>query len=71
MSNRGDVSQAPLPEYFRAVDRGDMWELWCREPRCKKGWAVPKIIAEKPGDLLHLLNHHRGHAHPEVSRGRR
>ena len=51
--------EAPLAEYFRAVDKGAVWEFRCK--RCNQGWELPKDRADHPGYLLRLLNHGRMH----------
>jgi len=51
-------AQAPLSKHFDSRDCGTDWHLYCR--CCGQGWAVKKT-GTHPGDLLHLLDHARGH----------
>lgn len=58
MGDHDMSDKAPLPDYFRAESKGKNWHLFCK--RCEQGWSLPKDN-NHPGNMLHLLNHARGH----------
>lgn len=55
-----DQPQAPpLPDHYRAQDKGEVWHLWCHT--CHHGFALVKAEVDKPGRLAGLLNHAASH----------
>lgn len=53
-----DPVKGPLPDHFTSTSHGPDWHLYCR--KCGRGWSLPKSN-DRPGNLLHLLNHARSH----------
>lgn len=52
----------PLEEYFNAKSVGKDWHLYCK--KCGQGWKLAKS-SNRPGNILHLLNHARSHEEGE------
>ena len=50
---------------FNVEDAGKDFHVWCK--RCSKGWALKKTSTHV-GNVLHLLNHEKGHRQPNEER---
>lgn len=46
-------------DIYRVEDRRESWALWCREPGCKRGYAIPKDGSRM--NVLNLFEHAASH----------